>query len=154
MIILAIDPGTTQSGWVLFDGERVLDSGTYENGAVVQLIQSDGARRDVRTLAIERFEARGMPMGEDSIETVIWTGRFVQAWRDPDAVLLVKRREVKSHLCGTSKAKDPHVRQALLDLLGPVGKKAAPGPCYGVTSHAWAALAVAVTARAKMEGKQ
>jgi hypothetical protein len=150
--MLAVDPGTSQSGWVLFDGQRVLDSGVMPNPEVVRLIRAhaDGC---TGTLAIERFEARGMPMGEDSIETVIWTGRFVQAWRDPDAVRLVKRREVKSHLCGTSKAKDPHVRQALLDTVGPVGKKAAPGPCYGVTSHAWAALAVAVTARAQMEGR-
>src|SRR3546814_21052261 len=70
---------------------------------------------DVETLAIERFEARGMPMGEDSIETVIWTGRFVQAWRDPASVRMVKRREVKSHLCGSARAKDPNVRQALID---------------------------------------
>jgi hypothetical protein len=149
MIILAIDPGTTQSGWVLFDGERAIRSGVEPNPDVLEIVRCHSAE----VLAVERFEARGMPMGEDSIETVIWTGRFVQAWRDPDAVRLVKRREVKSHLCGTSKAKDPHVRQALLDTVGPVGKKAAPGPCYGVTSHAWAALAVAVTARAQMEGR-
>lgn len=146
-MILAIDPGTTQSGWVFYDGRRAVDSGTSPNAAVLRLIADPAFRVD--TLAIERFEARGMPMGEDSIETVIWTGRFVQAWRLPDAVVLVKRREVKSHLCGSSKAKDPHVRQALLDIVGPVGRKADPGPCYGVSSHAWAALAVAVTASAQ-----
>src|SRR3546814_17637889 len=89
-----------------------------------------------------------MPMGEDSIETVIWTGRFVQAWRDPASVRMVKRREVKSHLCGSARAKDPNVRQALIDQVGAPGLKASPGPTYGVTSHAWAALAVAVTALA------
>lgn len=151
-MILAIDPGTTQSGWVLFDGRRVIDSGTDPNDAVIARIGVTGAMGHVHSLAIERFEARGMPMGEDSIETVIWTGRFVQAWRSPNSVLLVKRRAVKSHLCGSSKAKDPHVRQALLDIVGPVGRKAEPGPCYGVSSHAWAALAVAVTALA--QGKE
>src|SRR3546814_7548008 len=79
-----------------------------------------------------------MPMGEDSIETVIWTGRFVQAWRDPASVRMVKRREVKSHLCGSARAKDPNVRQALIDQVGAPGLKASPGPTYGVTSHAWA----------------
>lgn len=144
-LTLAIDPGTTQSGWVLFDGRRVYKSGTDSNATVLRMI----ATSEADELAVERFEARGMPMGEDSIETVIWTGRFVQAWRSPESVRLVKRREVKSHLCGSAKAKDPNVRQALLDTVGPVGLKRSPGPCYGVTSHAWAALAVAVTARAR-----
>ena len=38
-----------------------------------------------------------------------------------------------------------NIRQALLDLIGPQGTKKAPGPTYGVRSHEWAALAVAVT---------
>src|SRR3546814_9756799 len=69
-LILAVDPGTTQSGWVIFDGQRVRSSGTEPNHVVLAMIGAS----DVETLAIERFEARGMPMGEDSIETVIWTG--------------------------------------------------------------------------------
>lgn len=143
-IILAIDPGTTESGWALYctQSRCVHASSTSVNHEVLRTIEETYA--DI--LAIERFEARGMPMGEDSIETVIWTGRFVQAWRSPESVVLVKRREVKSHLCGSSRAKDPHVRQALIDSVGAPGKKANPGPTYGVSSHAWAALAVAVTA--------
>ena len=146
-IILAIDPGTTQSGWVLYctQSRCVHASGTHLNHEVLRTIEETYADN----LAIERFEARGMPMGEDSIETVIWTGRFVQAWRLPDSVVLVKRREVKSHLCGSSRAKDPHVRQSIIDSIGAPGKKSNPGPTYGVTSHAWAALAVAVTAAEK-----
>lgn len=144
-MILAIDPGTTQSGWVLFDGERVHDSGNDPNDDVLRRI----ATSDADTLAIERFEARGMPIGDDSIETVIWTGRFIQAWRSPAAVVLVKRSKVKIHLCGTARAKDPNVRQATIDVVGAPGLKRAPGPTFGVTSHAWQALAVAVTARAQ-----
>ena len=64
------------------------------------------------------------------------------------AVRLVYRKDVKLHLCGSPRAKDPNIRQALLDKLGPVGTKRQPGPCYGVKSHAWAALGVAVTAEA------
>jgi hypothetical protein len=77
---------------------------------------------------------------------VRWIGRFQQAWRDPEEVRLVYRREVKLHLCGSMKAKDANVWQALIDKLGPVGTKACPGPLYGVKSHARSALAVAVTA--------
>jgi len=39
----------------------------------------------------------------------------------------------------------------LLDLLGPQGTKAKPGPTYGIKSHSWAALAVAVFAAQQKE---
>jgi hypothetical protein len=59
-------------------------------------------------------------------------------------VTRVFRKDVKLHLCNSPRAKDANVRQALLDRLGPQGTKKAPGPTYGVKSHEWAALAVAV----------
>ena len=96
-------------------------------------------------LAIEMIASYGMAVGKEVYETVRWIGRFQECWAHPDEVKLVYRRDVKLHLCGSSKAKDPNVRQALLDLLGPQGNKRNPGPTYGVKSHAWAALAVAVT---------
>ena len=91
----------------------------------------------------------GMAVGKEVFETVRWVGRFQQAWRDPDAVRLVYRKDVKLHLCGSPRAKDTNIRQALIDLLGPRGTKKNPGPTYGVSSHAWAALGVAVTAAAQ-----
>ncbi len=144
VMVLGIDPGTTRSGWVLWDGERVSDSGVEDNDGVLRLMQLVPANR----LVIERFEARGMPMSEDSIETVIWTGRFQQAWRSPESVRLVKRSAVKLALCGTTRAKDPNVRQAVIDRCGAPGTKAAQGPTYGVTSHAWQALAAAIVGSA------
>ena len=147
--ILAIDPGTEQSGWVRLYGARVLESGVSPNEDLLARVctLSGYVRAGLVSamLAVERFEARGMPIGDDSIRTILWTGRFVQAWRPQDAVM-VKRSAIKVHLCGTAKAKDPNVRQALIDRLGAPGTKKAPGPTYGVTSHAWAALAVAVAA--------
>lgn len=152
-MILAIDPGTTQSGVVLYANGRVVEAGTHDNAAVLRIVRESEA--DV--LAVERFEARGMAMGDESVVTVIWTGRFQQAWRSPESVVLVKRSAIKSHLCGTQRAKDTNVRAALLDLFGgkerAIGKKAAPGPLYGVTSHAWAALAVAITASHQQHAK-
>lgn len=152
MLIFAIDPGTTQSGWVLFSGQKVRASGTSPNAHVLERIRVLGGYvanglHEPTLLAVERFEARGMPIGDESIETLLWTGRFIQAWHKPDEVVRVKRSAVKLQLCGTSRAKDPNVRQALIDRLGPPGTKAKPGPTYGVSSHAWAALAVAVVAR-------
>lgn len=142
MRILAIDPGTTESGYCLFDGGRVFESGVLSNIDMLTRVQQWPASH----LAIEMIASYGMPVGREVFETVRWIGRFQQAWRDPEAVRFVYRQDVKLHLCKTPRAKDANVRQALIDLLGPQGTKKEPGPTYGIKSHAWAALGVAVTA--------
>jgi len=134
--ILALDPGPTQTGLVVFDGRAVLTADVYPNEAVLELVQKPPQAG--RILAIEKIEA-------ETFETVHWSGRFYQAWPGT-RVMRITRRQVKLHLCGNMRAKDPNIRQALIDMLGAPGTKKAPGPTYGVTSHAWAALAVAVTA--------
>lgn len=143
-MILAIDPGTTESGWVLLDGHHIVQSGVDANGDILRALQN-GIWPMAETLAIEMVASYGMAVGREVFETCVWIGRFQQAWREPEDVRLVYRRDVKLHLCGSAKAKDPNIRQALLDLLGPQGTKKSPGPTYGVKSHAWAALALAVT---------
>lgn len=148
MIILAIDPGTTESGFVLFDGARVLESGVLVNRAMLEKIRHAGEHGESDELAIEMIASYGMAVGREVFETCVWIGRMVQSWREPEAVRLVYRKDVKLHICGSPRAKDPNIRQALLDKLGPAGTKRTPGPLYGVKSHAWPALAVAVTALA------
>jgi hypothetical protein len=143
-LILAIDPGTTQSGVCLFSRGRVIESGVHDNGAVLQIIRTSCAD----ALAIEMVASYGMAVGREVFETCVWIGRFQQSWRSPESARLVYRKDVKLHLCGSPRAKDANIRAALIDLIGPQGCKAAPGPTYGVKSHAWAALAVAVTAEA------
>jgi len=140
--ILAIDPGTTESGWVHFFGGKVVGAGVMPNDDVLKMVAESAA--DV--LAIEMIASYGMAVGKEVFETCVWIGRFQQTWRSPKSVRLVYRKDVKLHLCGTPRAKDANIRQALIDKLGPPGKKSEPGPTYGVSSHAWAALGVAVTA--------
>lgn len=156
MLTLALDPGTTQTGWVEYDDDsrRVLDSGVMPNAEILELIERP-SRAD--RLVIEMIASYGMAVGREVFETCVWIGRFQQAWRNPDAVTLVYRKDVKLHLCGTPRAKDPNVRQAIIDLFPAtgggktpqIGTKAQPGPLYGVSSHAWPALGVAITATAK-----
>lgn len=141
MLLLAIDPGTLESGFVVFDGERVHRSGVLPNEEMLRLLPSSQSD----ALAIEMVASYGMAVGREVFDTCVWIGRFQQAWREPGKVRLVFRREVKSHLCGSMKAKDGNIRQALIDAYGVVGTKKAPGPLYGVKSHAWAALGVAAT---------
>lgn len=141
MKILGVDPGTTQSGYVLFDG-RVLQSGVMLNEDLLRIIADD--RSDV--FAIERIVSYGTVVGDETFQTVHWAGRFQQAWACPAEVRLIRRLDVKKALGLRGSAKDKDVNSALLALIGPKGTKAAPGPTYGVASHAWAALAVAVAA--------
>lgn len=153
-MILAIDPGTTESGWVRLDEGKVIDSGVTDNGDMLAKLErgfcSDTTWMRPSKVAIEMIASYGMPVGREVFETCVWIGEFKHACRQRGIpVELIYRREVKLHLCGTVKAKDQNVWQALLDKFGgdsAVGRKAAPGPLYGVKSHARAALAVAVTA--------
>jgi len=97
-------------------------------------------------LAIEMIACYGMPVGNETFETCLWIGRFEEAFNPSRDSLRCYRKDIKLHLCGTTRAKDPNVRQALIDRLGKPGTKKNPGPTYGVRSHVWSALAVAVYA--------
>ena len=146
-IVLAIDPGQLQSGFVFLHGDfEPMRSGIESNERVLEMI----AGSNVDTLAIEMIASYGMPVGKETFETCLWIGRFVQTWkqaRGDSPVSLIYRKDVKMHLCNSPRAKDAHIRQRLLDIFGPTGTKKNPGKLYGVKSHAWAALAVALTAQ-------
>lgn len=144
-MILGIDPGTIESGWCALAGTTVRASGILPNADMLRMV-TYGTARGFQYLAIEMVASYGMPVGKEVFETVRWIGRFQQAWPDPEAVRFVYRRDVKLYLCGSMRAKDTNVWQALLDRLGEVGTKGKPGPLYGVKSHARSALAVAVLA--------
>lgn len=143
--MLALDPGPAQTGWCLYALGRIAAVGIEPNEQVLGRLQTEWAGLRC-PLAIEMVASYGMPVGREVFETCVWIGRFQQAWRDPQAVRMVYRQQVKLHLCGSMRAKESNIRQALIDLLGPPGTKAKPGRTYGVTKHAWSALAVAITA--------
>ena len=107
-----------------------------------------GSFAPLASVVIEKVEGFGMAVGAEVFETVFWSGRFAEA-AHPLPVHRIGRKAVKLHLCGTHRAKDSNVRQALIDRYGgkdtAIGRKASPGPLYGVSGDVWAALAVAVT---------
>jgi hypothetical protein len=145
--ILAIDPGNVESGYaVLRDGNEVVKAGVEPNHRLLTMLCVNAVLANADELAIEMMRARGMPVSNDEMETLVWIGRFQQVWHMPDDVLLLYRGDVKLHITGSAKAKDANVRAGLIELLGKPGTKKNPGPTYGVTSHAWPALAVAVYA--------
>jgi hypothetical protein len=148
MIVYGLDPGTTESALVIYDDTltRVISSRTEENAAILEAL-GWAAPGDDDILVIEKIESMGMAVGASTFETVFWSGRFAQAWPGKrwDRV---SRRDVKMHLCGSARAKDKNVRQALMDVFGgddAKGTKKSPGPLHGVSGHEFAALAVAIT---------
>jgi hypothetical protein len=109
-------------------------------------------RGEYDVLAVEMIASYGMPVGAEVFQTCVWIGRFLECGAATEQ--LVYRKEVKMHLCGTTRANDGNVRQALLDLYGgkerALGRKATPGPLYGISGDEWAALGVAVTYAARL----
>ena len=152
-ILTAIDPGTESSGVVDLDVDvwppTVLGfEDATDNREITETLGPGAAP----CLAIEMIASYGMPVGEETFNTCVWIGRFVQAAMPIEADL-IPRLDVKMALCHDSRAKDANIRRAILDLYPAtgggktpqVGTKKKPGPLYGVKSHSWAALAVGLT---------
>lgn len=152
MIIIAIDPGDKLSALVMLDCTTGLPTAKCKipNEEVLERI-ANAPRLDVEIVVVEKIQARGMPVGQDTMDTCWWGARFYQ--RAIDAGMRgewLYRNRVKVHLCGVANAKDSNIRRALIDLYGPSereakGTKKAPGPLYGFADDTWAALAVART---------
>lgn len=142
MRTLALDPGTTETGYVLCLNDHVAYSGVLPNADILAMLRSADT---ADLLAVEMISSFGMPVGRETFETVFWIGRFVEAWGGDYE--LIYRKDIKLKLCGSARAKDPNIRQALIDRFGAPGTKKNPGPTYGVKSHAWSALAVAACSR-------
>ena len=155
MIILAIDPGPVTCGVVVYDPQarRVLRS--WKADPVEEVLTTISAwklREGSRLLvAIERVQSTGQS-GASLLQTSEVVGRLQQRALDlVISVVLLYRREVCSALHVHGAGKDAQVRQRMIEIHGgskeiAVGRKANPGPLYGVASHAWQALGLAVVA--------
>ena len=145
MKILCIDPGCTESAYVLMDKDyKPLEFGKVENIKMLCLVEEFlicGNAED--EFVIEMVASYGMAVGKEVFETVFWIGRFWQAY---DGLRTkVYRKDVKMNLCGQTKAKDTNIRQALIDRFGVVGVKKNPGWFYGFKADIWQAYATGIT---------
>lgn len=154
-LILAIDPGPVESAYVYYDTatRRPTFWTKQQNDRVGREIEMNYGFDDhvLDDCVIEMVASYGMPVGAEVFETCVWIGRFMELWvpwHNTEAKRIF-RLAVKLHLCGDSRAKDANIRQALIDRFGgkekAIGRKASPGPLYGMTGDCWSALAVAIT---------
>lgn len=153
MRILGIDPGTTESGWVIYDTEKhsIIDKGIWDNERVLDSI----ADFCFDVLSIEMVASYGMPVGKETFETVYWIGRFAQLSESINRYVrrYYKKTDINPSICFNANVKDAMIRRALLDMFPKtgggkepsIGTKKHPGPLYGINSHMFPALAVALT---------
>jgi hypothetical protein len=156
MKILAIDPGTTDSAYVLMNDDYTIKNRNFDkfkNELVLKTIKDiGGIYDDGMTVVIEMVASYGMGVGQEVFDTCVWIGRFTQAAIDAGcAVHYVFRMEEKMTLCHNSKARDSNIRQALIDRFAKIdkkngkGTKTKPDVFYGFSKDIWSAYAVGVT---------
>lgn len=165
--ILALDPGTTHTGFALvgydartgIDG-AVLEAGRYPNDELLEMLLRDEIGVDETLepddlVLVETMSPRGMRLGVETMEALRWSGILEQAAR-PNRVVRISRDEIKLVLLGKANTggADAAIRLLLVDRFAAIagdptggraaaiGTKAHPGPLYGVKADAWAALAV------------
>lgn len=142
--ILAIDVGTTDTGYCLidYDNYKPIKFGKISNEELLNVVKKE----DYNILVYEEFQSYGMPIGISTITSITWNGRYIQSALDKNIpVYPIYRKEEKMNLCYSMKAKDSNIRQALIDRFGEVGTKSNKGFFYGFKKDIWSAYAVGVT---------
>lgn len=148
--ILAIDAGTTESGYAIIceDPFKLIRFGKVPNEELLDIVKTE----EYGKLVYEEFQSYGMPIGESTIKSITWNGRYIQSAKDRGKETKpIYRKDEKITLCGSMKAKDANIRQVLIDRYATFdfkngkGTKANQDTFYGVSKDVWQAIAVGVT---------
>ena len=144
-MILAIDPGNEMSAYVVLDENlKPIEFAKVSNEKLIDIVGTQAQLQE--HTVIENIASYGMAVGASVFETCVWIGRFTERATLVGAnVAYIYRKDEKINLCGTMKAKDSNIRQALIDRFGVVGTKANKGFFYGFKADIWSAYAVAIT---------
>jgi hypothetical protein len=150
MKIFAVDAGTTESGYCIVDSDtyKPIFFGKIDNEEVLRYVL-EGCY-DV--LVYEEFQSYGMSVGKSTITSITWNGRFIQAAASLGKPFYpIYRSEEKITICGTMKAKDANIRQALIDRFAEFDFKQGKGTknnkdfFYGFAKDSWSAFGIAFT---------
>lgn len=150
MRLLAIDPDPNGGSWVFVDQDGKLFGYAWRD-SIDNIVETEMQWPFLRHTVVEDLQSYGMPVGASVFDTAKMIGEMRRGARVAllHFHLSLTRPKIKTALCGTPRAKDANVRAALIDLYGgsreiAIGRKATPGPLYGVSKDVWAALALAV----------
>lgn len=155
MKLLCIDPGPDKSGAVIFHPEKLevlFFCHDLGNQTLLNLIESycecDNPLKSDK-MVFEMVSSYGKPVGMSIFNTVLWSGMFMHAF-GRENVNALYNCNIRMELCGTARVGESNIRQAVIDHFPgtgggktpQIGIKKAPGPLFGMKSHAWSALAV------------
>lgn len=147
-MILSIDPGNIESAYCVIDDKtyKPIEFAKINNEDLLRKLPSILEQYDIYAIAIEMIASYGMPVGREVFDTCVWIGRFYERTiRSVGTIDYIYRKEEKINLCGSMKAKDSNIRQALIDRFGEVGTKKNQGFFYGFKKDIWSAYAVGIT---------
>jgi len=139
--ILAIDPGSNLSAYVVYDGTKIHKHGIIENLKLEKLIEN----LKIDFVLVEMFQNYGTKAnaGASVFNACRWIGRFEKTSLTKGVgFLLVFRKTIVSHHCGLATANDSKVREAILKKY-PKGTKKKPLVTYGLIKDEWQAFALA-----------
>lgn len=151
-MILSIDPGNIESAYCVIDktNYKPIEFGKIKNEELREKLLDELHYYPIETLAIEMIASYGMAVGKEVFETCVWIGRFIESFKCP-FTYYVYRKDEKMNLCGSMKAKDSNIRQALIDRFATFDFKNGKGTkkqqdfFYGFSKDVWAAYAVGIT---------
>jgi hypothetical protein len=156
MKVLGIDPGTSESGIVIFDCEGEIGSplmhGKIENHKVINLFRRYRSKFDIVV-----FEMPVAYSGSNDLrDTIIWVGRMIQVLEELkipyDTSLcrssvtgwLLKKKKIAGNVEVLAvKSKDSRIRRLMRQMFGNAVK--------GFAKDAWQALGLVVTWKQKRE---
>ena len=173
MIVIAIDPGNTESAVVCIDefyrpqyAEKLANPAALNKAKELVLMPiASGLDAFVALEQVSHY-GTGMPAGRTVFDTCLWSGRFIQGILDvfdgsflladvkdkfsEGSIHMIGRKEYVADLCGSSRARDANIIQYLIDRFAPdtpnrgKGTKKDPGWFYGFKADVWQAYALAV----------
>ena len=157
-MILAVDPGNVESAYCVIDktNYKPIEFGKMENEKLRKKMAKDLKMYPIDNFAIEMIASYGMPVGKEVFETCVWIGRFIETFECKNTYYIY-RKEEKLNLCGSMKAKDSNIRQALIDRFARFDFKNGKGTksnqdfFYGFSKDVWSAYAVGITWLDKQE---
>jgi len=148
-----IDPGTIQSAYCSFD----VNESVYLE--YIAKIDNEELLKHLREFEynktiIEGIVSYGMPVGQSVIETCYFIGRVQEIayqYKNWNEFYRYSRKEIKQHICNSTRAKDSNVVQALIDRFAKYpdvnhgkGNKRNPDFFAGFTRDIWQAFALSV----------
>lgn len=153
-MIISIDPGNIESAYCVIEEEtyKPIEFGKINNDDLIVKLITLLEKYKIYAVVIEMVASYGMAVGKEIFDTCVWIGRFYQETiKYVGDVSFIYRKEEKMNLCGSMKAKDSNIRQALIDRFAKhdfkngKGTKKSPDWFYGFKADIWAAYAVGIT---------